>query len=409
MTVTEHTAPGAPPPVAHLAPPPTTDGAHPTVPPHWSGAPADSHWLGVAAGMVPALAADAERLDRTGEFPQAAFGELRRLGITSMLVPAELGGGGATRAEACAVLATLARGCPSTSLALSMHLHLVAAQVWRHRRGLPAPLLPRLAEEHLVLVSTGAADWLSSGGTAVAVEGGFRVSGRKAPSSGAPAGDVLVTSIRWDDAPGGPQVVHASVPFSAAGVHVEETWDAVGMRATGSHTVVLDDVFVPEAAVALVRPADSWHPVWATVIGAAMPLIMATYVGVAETAAERALDLAHRRAASAELEVLVGRMVNRLTAARDAVRRMIDLSVDLTFDPELDTASAVLVRRTAAAEAAIDTVRLALEVGGGAAYTASAGMGRLLRDVMGSLYHPLPTPRQERFSGRVALGLEPVS
>ena len=46
------------------------------------------------------------------------------------------------------------------------------------------------------------------------------------------------------------------------------------MRATGSHTVVLDDVFVPDAAVALIRPADVWHPVWNTVVTAAMPLIM---------------------------------------------------------------------------------------------------------------------------------------
>ena len=89
------------------------------------------------------------------------------------------------------------------------------------------------------------------------------MSGRKTPASGAPAGAIVVTSTRWEDAPDGPQVVHLSVPFSAEGVRLEETWDAMGMRGTGSHTVVLDDVFVPDAAVPLVRPAGEWHPVWA--------------------------------------------------------------------------------------------------------------------------------------------------
>ena len=199
-----------------------------------------------------------------------------------MLVPSELGGGGATHAEACAVLATLARGCPATSLALSMHTHLVAAQVWRHRRGMPAPVLSKVADQQLVLVSTGASDWLESNGTATKTDTGFRVSGRKAPASGCPAGDILVTSIRWEDGPDGPQVIHAAVPFAAAGISIEETWDTLGMRATGSHTVVLDDVEVPDAAVALIRTADEWHPVWSTVMGAAMPLIMSSYVGVAD-------------------------------------------------------------------------------------------------------------------------------
>lgn len=375
---------------------------------HWTGVDQGSHWLEEARAMVPILAADAERLDRSGEFAHDAFGRLRDRRIMSMLVPTELGGGGATHAEACALLAELAHGCPSTSLALSMHMHLVAAQVWRHHRGLPAPVLPRVAADQLVLISTGAADWIDSSGTATAVEGGFRISGRKIPASAAPAGDVLVTSARWDDSPDGPQVVHASVPFSADGVTVERTWDATGMRGTGSDTVVLDDVFVPTAAVPLVRPAGEWHPVWSTVIGAALPLIMATYVGVAESAAERALDLARRRSERPDVATQVGRMLNELTIARDTVRAMIDATEDLRFDNDLDHASAGLVRKSVAADAAIGTVRRALEVGGGAGYATSSGLGRLLRDVHGALYHPLPVAQQERFTGRVALGLDPL-
>jgi acyl-CoA dehydrogenase len=377
---------------------------------HWTGAEPASRWLVAARQLVPELAAHAQEHDRTGRFVSGGFEALRKARFPSMLVPAELGGGGASHREACAVLSELAHGCPATSLSFSMHSHLVAAQVWRHRRGLPAPALAKVAAKELVLVSTGASDWLESNGRATRVDGGFRVSARKAPASGCPAGDVLATSVRWDDAPDGPQVIHASVPFASQGVRIEQTWDTMGMRGTGSDTVVLDDVFVPDDAVALTRPAGQWHPVWSTVVGAALPLIMSTYAGVAEAAADRALSLARAGHGGERPETagLVGRMGNQLTIARDAVRAMIDASDDLRFDNTLEHASLSLTRKTIAAEATMATVRLALEIGGGAAYARSGDVERLFRDVHGALYHPLPAAQQERFCGRLALGLDPL-
>lgn len=375
---------------------------------HWTGADPSDRWITTARSLVPALAARADELDRAGTFVHEGIQLLRSERLLGMLVPADLGGGGASHRDAAAVLAELAHGCPATSLAFSMHLHLVAAQVWRHHRELPAPLLPKVAADQLVLVSTGATDWIDSNGTSTRIDGGYLVSARKMPASGCPAGDILVTSFRWDEAPDGPLVLHASVPFSADGVGVEETWDTLGMRATGSHTVVLENVFVPESAVALTRPAGQWHPVFSTVVGVAMPLIMASYVGVAEAAAEKALALARARAERPEMSTAVGRMLNRLAAARDSVRAMLDASDDLRFDNTVAHSALSLSRRSNAGEAVLDTVRLALEVGGGAAYSRASGIERLFRDAHGALYHPLPPAAQERFTGRAALGLEPL-
>ena len=190
------------------------------------------------------------------------------------------------------MLATLARGCPATSLALSMHTHLIAAQVWRHHRGPARAGAAKVADQQLVLVSTGASDWIESNGTATKTDAGFRVSGPQGPGERCPGRRHPGDEHPLGGRPDGPQVIHAAVPFSTEGVSIEETWDTLGMRATGSHTVVLDDVVIPDAAVSLIRPADEWHPVWSTVIGAAMPLIMSSYVGVAEAAAERAVALA---------------------------------------------------------------------------------------------------------------------
>ncbi len=371
-----------------------------------------TRWRELTDELQPLLAELADTADSSGEFVAPQMEMLRQRRLMSMLVPAELGGGGATYAEACSVLRELAHGCPSTSLTFAMHTHLVAAQVWRHHRDLPAPVLPKVAASELMLVSTGAKDWIDSSGSAVAVDGGYRVSATKSPSSGAPGGDILVTSVRWEPTPGsgapeGPQVLHLAVPFSSDGVRVEPTWDSVGMRATGSDTVVLDDVFVPEAAVSLVRPAGVWHPVWSVVLGAAMPLIMSTYVGVAESAVERAMAVVRPGDGRAATATSVARMRRSLRTAQDSVAAMIAASDDLHFDNDLDIATSTLERKVVAAEACIETVRLALEVGG-AGYARSSGLGRLFRDVLGAAYHPLSAAAQEQFCGRVALGLDPL-
>lgn len=375
---------------------------------HWTGAAADSRWIAAARSLAGPLAERAAQHDRDGTFVSDGIARLREHGCMSMLVPAELGGGGASLAEACALLAELAHGCPATSLTFSMHSHLLAAQVWRHHRGLPAPVLEKVAGAQLVLVSTGASDWMDSNGTVTRIDGGYRVSGRKSPASGAQAGNIAVTSFRWDDAPEGPQVIHCSVPFSADGVRIEETWDTMGMRGTGSHTIVFDDVVVPDASVSLVRPAGVWHPVWSVVLGVAMPLIMSTYVGVAEAAAERALALASTGRDTARGASTIGRMLGRLQVARDVAGAMIAASDGLTFENSAAHAATVLSRKTAVAEAVLDTTRLALEVGGGRAFSVDAGIERLHRDAHGALYHPLPADRQEQFTGRVALGLDPI-
>jgi acyl-CoA dehydrogenase len=346
--------------------------------------------------------------DRTGSISTDVFAALREAGLTKMLVPAEFGGGGATFGETGQMLRRLGRHDASTAVTLAMHTHLVAAQVWRYRHGIVGPeAVFAKVVDGAVLVSTGASDWIASNGTATAVDGGYRVSARKGPASGCEVGQILVTSVRWDSAPDGPQVLHCAVPLSADGVSIEPTWDTLGLRATGSHTVVLDDVFVPEAAVSLARPADRWHPVWNTVLGVAMPLIMAPYLGVADAAAEHA-RIAAARSDQLHSRQLLGEVINAHTVVRDVVAAMFADADDLGFDNTDEYASLTLSRKTVAADAAIETVQLTLELVGGAGYYRSHEVERLLRDVHGALFHPLPRARQIVLSANVAMGKSPI-
>jgi len=245
------------------------------------GAPVD--WVALARELGPIFAARAAQHDQDDSFVADNYAELKAHRFFSAGVPADLGGGGASYGELCAMLRELARHCGSTALALSMHTHLIATTVWRRRQGQPVePLLKRVAAEQLVLVSTGASDWLDSSGSAERVEGGFRVSGRKIFGSGSPMGDLLITSAPYVDPTDGPTVLHFPVPFRAEGVTVLDNWRAMGMRATGSGDVVLEGVFVPEGAVSLRRPRGVWHPFFSVIVAVALPVAMSVYVGVAE-------------------------------------------------------------------------------------------------------------------------------
>jgi acyl-CoA dehydrogenase len=363
----------------------------------------------IMAALAPLLAERAARHDAEGTFVEDSYAELRRLRVPSLGVPAELGGGGASHRELCSLLRELGRHCGSTALALSMHTHLLAATVYRYKRGEPGEqLLRRIAAEQLVLVSTGAADWLSSNGRVERVDGGYRVSAEKIFASGSPKGDLLITSAAWDEAEGGPQVLHFPVAMKADGVRVLNDWDAMGMRGTGSHTVVLEDVFVPEAAVAVRRPKGAWHPMWNVILTVAPPLYMAPYVGVAEAAAEIARQVCKQRAQDGCVVHAIGEMESTLAAAQMAHESMIALANDYDFAPAVELANAVAIRKSIVARAARETVQKAMEAVGGGSYFRRLGIERLLRDVSGAQFHPLQEQRQIVFTGRLALGLSPV-
>jgi acyl-CoA dehydrogenase len=365
-------------------------------------------WTALARAVGTELRPGVAARDQSGEISTAAFETLRATGLTSALVPVEFGGGGASHDDMGQVLRELGRHDPATAVTLSMHSHLLAAQVWRHRHGLDAEkVFRKVVDDRAILVSTGASDWVGSNGTVRKVDGGFRASARKGPASGCEVGHVLVTSLRWDDAPDGPQVLHCSVPLSADGISIDLTWDTLGMRATGSHTVVLDDVFIPDAAISLARPADQWHPVWNTVCGVALPLIMSAYLGIADSAVELARSAVSGRSEPHVLQLL-GEMMNAHTTAADVIAAMYVDSDNLQFENTDAIASRTLSRKTVATEAVINTVRLAIEVTGGVGYTRSSDIERLYRDVHGSLFHPLPRAKQTHFTGRVALGLSPI-
>jgi acyl-CoA dehydrogenase len=135
---------------------------------------------------------------------------------------------------------------------------------------------------------------------------------------------------------------------------------------------------------------------------------MSVYAGVAQAARDLALQLVAKKRDDPNVWYLIGEMENALTAGQMAVQATIDLNAEYAFVPGTETTNAMLIRKTIAVESLMLAVEKALEVAGGGGILREVGLERLVRDMHAAQFHPLQAKRQHRFTGRAALGLDPV-
>ena len=371
----------------------------------------DTDLSAIIAELGSEFAGRAAVHDAEGSFVAENYQAMRERKLFSAAIPVEFGGGGATHAEMCQVLRELARYDGATALSFSMHSHLLATLCYRVRHNMmpsSEPALRKIAAEELVLVSTGGSDWLDGSGVLTKVEDGYRLTGRKVFGSGSPGGDLLLTMGVYQDPESGPNVMHFAVNMHDAGVTVLEDWDTLGMRGTGSNSIMIDDVFVPEAGISLTRPQGSWHRFFDIIAPLAFSLIMSVYVGIAESARDIAVEQARKKREDTIVQDQVGAMDNELLIAQCSVAEMIRLASE-DNPPTVEQSNLVSRHKTIATNAVIRTVEKALAVAGGQAYFRGLGLERRFRDIQAARYHPIQEPKQHRFSGRIALGLDPIA
>lgn len=205
--------------------------------------------------------------DRTGEFPYANFDTLREAGILNLTVDSRFGGPGHGLEVACRAVSTVAEGEPSTALVYAMHLiyHAVPAISGRWSASVHEIMcLEALNGVALVNVmrvepelGTPARGGLPET-TATRTAEGWRISGHKLYATGSPLLRYFVTWAKTDDAD--PQTGWFVVPREAPGVRIVETWDHMGMRATGSHDLYLENVEIPFDHAADLRQPRDWMP-----------------------------------------------------------------------------------------------------------------------------------------------------
>jgi indole-3-acetate monooxygenase len=359
----------------------------------------------IARELGPIFARRADEAVDEDRFVSDNFALLRSSGLVEAGVPKPLGGGGADVDELALMLRTLGYHCGSTALAFSMHTHQVAipAWRWRHQNLLAVePLLKRVAQERILLLTSGGSDWIAGSGKAEKVDGGYRITARKAFSSAAPIGDLFMTSAIFEGEGEPPMVLHFAIPMNSPHVRMLDTWRSLGMRATGSHDILIEGHVVPEAAIALRRKAGEWHPLFQIIATIAFPLVYSIYLGVAESARDIALTLAKKKQ-SRHLVALAGRLDTELMGARLAHQAM--LSAARLNAPSAATVNQVMIGKQLVTRHAMAVADLAMELAGGAGFYRAAGLERRFRDLQAARYHPLQSHSQAEFAGAMALGL----
>jgi alkylation response protein AidB-like acyl-CoA dehydrogenase len=354
----------------------------------------------VAAAATP----HADRHDIEGSFVHEGVTAAKDLGYLAAPVPVELGGQGALTKDIAHAQRIIARACGSTALACSMHLHLVLAAAWRWRRGdtVVEPMLRRVNDDHIVLVSTGGNDWTKPTAVATPVEGGWRVNGRKSFASISPAAQMVVTFAVIDSPTPGAEVIVFGLPLTAEGVTIDETWDAAGMRGTGSNDIILENVFIGEGQVSARR---TWGQLDRPLLVASMhawPVIYSTYLGVAEGLVDLVLD-------SGKVGPSAARQVGLLDAHLRTARWALDgVFAQLGDDPEptVDNFVAAQQMKRVVTNACQDIGLVSAELAGGGAYARRGAVDRMIRDLRAALYHPYSAETTLTHAGQHRLGLD---
>jgi alkylation response protein AidB-like acyl-CoA dehydrogenase len=187
-------------------------------------------------------------------------------------VPTELGGMGVgSLHDAILGINRLGRGDGSTAIATAMHVlsTWVLTRGWRAATAAgdapqmdrTASLLRQIAAGQLVQCSPQSepgTDMLHPLVEATKVEGGWRLNGRKIFGTLSPAASLMIIICRVRDSQGGFRRAMARIPSGSDGMDVKNNWDALGMRASGSHDIVFQDCFVPEIALREDGPWGEW-------------------------------------------------------------------------------------------------------------------------------------------------------
>ena len=366
--------------------------------------------------LAAGFAARAGAHDRDASFPHENFAALRDAGLLALTVPRAWGGGGGGLTEAAEAIGAVGQGCASTGLVFAMQLT-QQAQFLRNAR-VPEAVRAQVAADAVrrggLLNALRVEPELGSpsrGGLPQTIlrrqpDGSWLLSGRKIYSTGAPG---LAWMLVWarDDSDA-PRVGQVLVPATAPGVRIVESWDHLGMRATGSHDVVFEDVALPAAAAVDLRLPSEWgapEAGWASWNAAGLG---ALYTGIARAARDWALGFLRDRVPTglgAPLATLprMQEKMGEVEALLGANARLVaSLATDHDAGRPAPLAEAHLLKAMLV-ENAVRAVETASQLAGNHAHSRAHPMERHLRDVLCGRVHVPTAEAAHTGAGRAVL------
>lgn len=393
--------------------------------------------LAVETGRLFAAGADAH--DRENSYAADNIATLRKCGLAAATVPIEFGGLGVeSLVDFAAGINRLGRYDGATALAANMHIFLTwfVARDWRRARDSGDAARTAQWERMLreigggrmmlaALVTEPGHDLLHPVTEARRVAGGWRLTGRKAFATGSPTADVLIVTCRHRDDDGAWRAASAYLPAGTDGIRIKHDWDALGMRASGSHQVELEDCFVADAAFIDRGLWGAYDEDYLAGNYVGTLGLVSVFLGIAEAASDTALQLLHSRRASghrrpaierAGVQHIVSEIEIDLAASRAMMERTaaaMDSSFtaypgDLPVQEMHEVMKDFQCTKWFVTRKAIETVDRALSLSGGAGYMSKNSLSRLYRDVRaGPFMQPFSPNEVFEYIAKVTLGLDP--
>ncbi|MET4491221.1 acyl-CoA dehydrogenase family protein [Bradyrhizobium sp. LA7.1] len=374
--------------------------------------------VGLAGELADEFGQRAEAHDLDGSFPFENYERMKQAGYLRVTVPEELGGLGATLPDLVLLQERLAQGCAATALAVNMHVSPVGqlASLWRINHDSKLERWLRDIADGKVINSTvsaepGAPLLRHSNTKAVRVDGGYRITGKKIFGTGSSIMTHMSTLAQFDG-PKGSEILMFRLSREEEGISILDTWHTLGMRATQSNDIVLDNVFVSDDSIFHRYPVGTLDGrMLQTVWGWAMPTFGATYLGVGAGALQRAkIDIKRfNKHDDPRVQALFGEM-EILWESAHATLMVVAQEV---WSGELfrqmsvqEGMSRVTMSKYVAANNAVAIVDKVMSVMGGGAYFLKSPYQRIYRDVRAALIQPWQNPDVVEIAGKTALGIE---
>jgi len=372
--------------------------------------------------LAAAFVARSAEHDRDASHPTENYQRLRDDGFLALSIPRVWGGTGVDFLSHTLAYEALGQGCPSTALAFNMHHSVVmpvlqSAEVEPDAKRRVADLVVRqgklLGGNFSEPGTTSLVGERGLTARARRVEGGWRITGRKMFASMLEAADYCLV-LAYPDAAISPTAgMLLLVPRDAPGRSVNPNWDVLGMRATRSDALILDECFVPDDAVVFqsndMRPFRQAHLNWF------WGSYTAVYLGVAVAAYQEMIRVVQTRQPSGAAQPLayhpdVRRQVAQLSVDLEAARLITYRSAWLsdTQGPTAETTTAMYRAKYMVGEAVTRITRVALTLGGAHGIFKGSRLEQLFRDGALAPIQPPPADFCLWNMGVFELGLDPA-
>lgn len=399
---------------------------------------AERERAGRVEAVLPAIREQAIDVDRSGEFCRDHVKTLGDAGLLGLLVPEAYGGMGGSLRDLAAATFAIGSACPSTALAFFFHCSSAS-------RGLLAlealdaglfsdaevPSVGRFAEKVLYTMGRDR-KWLANfasesvkseraaitiSTTARPADGGYLLSGVKSFGCATGVADRYLVTANLEGCSGAEGLCTFFVDRDAEGVAEREKWDALGMRGTATHGLILNDVFIAEdealaipGAFARCMRMSRGSFVGNQVAG------LACYAGAAWSVYRAAIGMLRERkfadtgrplGGSPMHQQLIGEMLVDLESAMLWLRRQLELE---TSEPPLLEKQQVVQRwrlcKGQVAEHGFRVAMGALKCAGTSGTGFSEPYARALRDSAMALVQAFPAERGRLMAAQIEISEE---